>query len=93
MLTFDHDEARWSWDLDRIHAKGYTDNVVDLMVGKLNRLPAADPEGIAAAGLPRKQSPRSRHFASFSETPEEEVHADLWEAVRQELSSQSGERL
>jgi hypothetical protein len=22
----------------RIHAKGYTDNVVDLMVGKLNRL-------------------------------------------------------
>ena len=25
--------ARWSWDLNRIHAKGYTDNVVDLMVG------------------------------------------------------------
>src|SRR5439155_25496833 len=38
-LTFDHDRARWSWDLKRIHAKGYTDNVVDLMVGKLNRLP------------------------------------------------------
>ena len=33
LLTFDHDAARWSWDLDRIHAKGYTDNVVDLMVG------------------------------------------------------------
>jgi len=39
LLTFDHDAARWSWDLDRIHAKGYTDNVVDLMVGKLTRLP------------------------------------------------------
>ena len=39
LLTFDHDGARWSWDLDRIHAKGYTDNVVDLMVGKLTRLP------------------------------------------------------
>jgi PAS domain S-box-containing protein len=39
LLTFDHDAARWSWDLTRIHAKGYTDNVVDLMVGKLNRLP------------------------------------------------------
>src|SRR5262249_22349633 len=38
-LTFDHGAARWSWDLDRIHAKGYTDNVVDLMVGKLSRLP------------------------------------------------------
>jgi PAS domain S-box-containing protein len=39
LLRFNHDAACWSWDLDRIHAKGYTDNVVDLMVGKLNRLP------------------------------------------------------
>src|SRR5262249_29516253 len=39
LLTFDYGEARWSWDLNRIHAKGYTDNVVDLMVEKLNRLP------------------------------------------------------
>src|ERR1700751_1274695 len=40
LLTFDYDDARWSWDLGRIHAKGYTDNVVDLMVGKLACLPA-----------------------------------------------------
>src|SRR5262249_12227948 len=39
LLNFDHRQARWSWDLKRIHAKGYTDNVVDLMVGKLSRLP------------------------------------------------------
>src|SRR5262249_32878883 len=38
LLTFDHNHGRWSWDLSRIQAKGYTDNVVDLMVGKLNRL-------------------------------------------------------
>jgi predicted ATPase/signal transduction histidine kinase len=38
LLTFDHVEGRWSWDLNRIHAKGYTDNVVDLMVRKLTRL-------------------------------------------------------
>jgi predicted ATPase len=38
LLTFDHDGARWSWDIDRIHSKGYTDNVADLMVGKLTRL-------------------------------------------------------
>src|SRR5262249_59490882 len=39
LMTFDHGAAQWSWDLNRIHAKGYTDNVVDLMVEKLNRLP------------------------------------------------------
>ncbi len=39
LLRFDHDAARWRWELDRLHAKGYTDNVVDLMVGKLTRLP------------------------------------------------------
>src|SRR5262249_29698685 len=38
LLTFDYVEGRWSWDLHRIHAKGYADNVVDLMVGKLTRL-------------------------------------------------------
>src|SRR5208337_1022035 len=32
LLAFDHEAQRWSWDLDRIHAKGYADNVVDLMV-------------------------------------------------------------
>ena len=44
LLTFDHGAGRWSWDLTRIHAKGYTDNVVDLMVGKLSRLPIKTQE-------------------------------------------------
>ena len=39
LITFDHDAAGWSWDLARIHAKGYTDNVIDMLVGKLGRLP------------------------------------------------------
>jgi PAS domain S-box-containing protein len=39
LLSFDYSAACWSWDLNRIHAKGYTVNVVDLMVAKLNRLP------------------------------------------------------
>ena len=38
LLAFDHVDRRWSWDLTRIRAKGYTDNVVDLMVRKLARL-------------------------------------------------------
>jgi predicted ATPase len=40
LIAFDSLHSSWSWDLKRIHAKGYTDNVVDLMIGKLVRLPA-----------------------------------------------------
>jgi predicted ATPase len=31
LVSFDHAAGQWSWDLTRIHAKGYTGNVVDLM--------------------------------------------------------------
>jgi len=39
LLTFDYRARRWVWDLLRIRAKGFTDNVVELMVEKLKRLP------------------------------------------------------
>src|SRR5262249_48526544 len=39
LVLFDHGRARWSWDLSRIHAKRYTDNVVELLAEKLTRLP------------------------------------------------------
>ena len=41
LLVFDPDDPGWSWDLPRIRAKGFTDNVVDLMAAKLSRLPLA----------------------------------------------------
>jgi PAS domain S-box-containing protein len=84
MLTFDHDAARWSWDLGRIHAKRYTDSVVDLLVGKLTRLPAETQKAL-------QQLACLGHVAETTTlgivlgAPEEQVHAALWEAVRQEL--------
>jgi serine/threonine protein kinase len=59
LLTFDHGDGRWSWDLSRIHAKGYTDNVVALIVGKLNRLPVETQNALKAC-LPGQQC-RVRH--------------------------------
>ncbi|MEK1850923.1 MAG: AAA family ATPase, partial [Phyllobacterium sp.] len=46
LVAFDHGQARWSWDIDRIHAKGYTDNVVDFLLGKLRRLPDATQDAL-----------------------------------------------
>jgi len=81
LLTFDHDKGRWSWDLNRIYAKGYTDNVVDLMVGKLNRLPVETQKALqqlACLG-------NSAEFAMLRmvyQDSDEEMHGQLWEAVR-----------
>src|SRR5712675_1464305 len=37
LLAFDPITRVWQWNMDRIRAKSYTDNVVDLMAGKLKR--------------------------------------------------------
>ena len=47
LLRFDAGHSTWRWDLPRIHAKGYTDNVVELMVGKLARLPQESQDALA----------------------------------------------
>jgi len=84
LLTFDYDQGHWSWDLNRIHAKGYTDNVVDLMIRKLSRLPAETQKALqqlACLG-------NSAEFAVLRilyQDSEEEIHGQLWEAVRQGL--------
>ena len=81
LLTFDHGATRWSWDLKRIHAKGYTDNVVDLMVGKLSRLPVETQkalEQLACMG----NSAEFAMLAMVYQESKEDMHGDLWEAVR-----------
>jgi predicted ATPase/signal transduction histidine kinase len=40
LLVFDPASVSWSWDVARIRERAYTDNIVDLMIGKLSRLPA-----------------------------------------------------
>jgi predicted ATPase len=84
LLTFDHGGGRWSWDLGRIQAKGYTDNVVDLMIGKLNRLPLATQEALQEIACLRN-SAEITTLSIVNGTSEEEVHSDLWEALRLEF--------
>lgn len=80
LLNFDYDEAKWSWDLNRIHAKGYTDNVVDLMVGKLNRLPVDTQKALQQFAC-MGNSAEFRMLQMVYEDAIEEMHDQLWEAV------------
>ncbi len=81
LLTFDHRDARWSWDLNRIHAKGYTDNVVDLMVGKLSRLPIETQKALQQLACMGNRA----EFALLERVHQDskgDIHGELWEAVR-----------
>ena len=84
LLIVDHSLRRWAWGLDGIHAKGYTDNVVDLMVGKLTRLPAETQEALQVLACLGNIAETST-FAIALEAPEERIHAALLPSVRQEL--------
>src|SRR4051794_13397893 len=84
LLTFDHDGGRWSWDIHRIHAKGYTDNVVDLMVGKLVRLPVETQNALqqlACLGNIAEITALSMVLG----ISEEQLDTTLWPARHQEL--------
>jgi PAS domain S-box-containing protein len=84
LLRFDHDAARWRWELDRLRAKGYTDNVVDLMVGRLTRLPVetqAALQQLACLGNVAEITMLSIVLGKSND----DIRSDLWDAVRLDL--------
>src|SRR5262249_14485754 len=76
-----------SWDIDRIHAKGYTDNVVDLMVGKLIRLPAETQTALQQMACLGNLAEIAT-LSTVLDTSQEQVQAALWESLRQGLVEQ-----
>ncbi|SEF06966.1 PAS domain S-box-containing protein [Rhizobiales bacterium GAS188] len=81
LLAFDHEPQRWSWNLERIHAKGYADNVADLMVGKVVRLPIETQTALREFACLGNVADIAT-LAIVLGTSEDEVHAAFWEPVR-----------
>jgi hypothetical protein len=81
LLTFDYGGGSWVWDLRRIHAKGYTDNVVELMVGKLNRLPVETQKALQQFAC-MGNSAGFEMLRMVQQGPVEAMHNHLWESVR-----------
>jgi PAS domain S-box-containing protein len=84
LLAFDHDAARWRWDLQRIHSKSYTDNVVDLMATKLSRLLVETQQALQQMAC-LGNTAETTMLAIVLQVTEEQIHGALWPAVRQEL--------
>ena len=84
LVSFEPGRSSWVWDQAAILSKGYTENVVDLMVEKLRRLPAATQRALRALAC-FGNTAEAALLASAMAVSEEEVHAQLWEAMRSEL--------
>jgi PAS domain S-box-containing protein len=84
LLSFDHSVGKWSWDLDRIQAQGYTDNVADLMVGKLNRLASETQKALQEFACLGNSTAIST-LSVVHGTTVERLASDLWQAERLEL--------
>jgi predicted ATPase/signal transduction histidine kinase/CheY-like chemotaxis protein len=89
LLAFDYVAAAWAWDIDRIRAKSYTDNVVDLMALKLTRFSTTTQEALkdlgCLGGLVEIDTLTLVHGEN-----EEVMHAALWEAVHAGLVVRQG---
>jgi predicted ATPase/signal transduction histidine kinase len=90
LIAFDSVAEVWSWDIDRIRAKNYTDNVVDLMVRKLKRLSIATQDALKQLACLGNMAEIGR-LALIQSNTEEAVHERLREAVHAGLVVQQGE--
>jgi predicted ATPase/two-component sensor histidine kinase len=81
LLWFDLVARAWRWDIERIRAKGFTDNVIDLLAGKLDRLPASTKEVLRPFACLGNETTTAL-LGTVCGLPETEVHDALNEGVR-----------
>ena len=81
LLVLDPVTRVWHWDMDRIRAKGYTDNVVDLMAGKIQRLSATTQDALKQLACLGNVA-ELRILTLLGGETEERLQAALDEAVR-----------
>jgi PAS domain S-box-containing protein len=80
LLAFNPVTRAWQWQMDRIRAKSYADNVVDLMAAKLKRFTGTGQEVLQQLACLGNAAPTAS-LALVHGTTEEATHATLWEAV------------
>ncbi len=90
LLTFDYGAAAWRWDLPRIHAKGFTENIADLMAAKLSRLPRPTRDALGQLACLGDVAEVAA-LTWVQGGSEETMHANLWEAVRTGLVFRVGD--
>ena len=89
LLECDAGAALWRWDMERIRAKDFTDNVVHFMIGKLNRLSDETQEALKQLAC-LGSGAEAVTLALIRGVSETQLHAAIWEAVWEGLVLREG---
>jgi PAS domain S-box-containing protein len=81
LLEFDRDKAAWTWNFASINAKRYTDNGIELVAGKLDRLSARTQEALQRLACLGNVA-QIHTITRVQGEPEAAIHAALGDAVR-----------
>jgi PAS domain S-box-containing protein len=81
LVKRDPDAEGWVWNLARIRAHGYTDNIVDLMVKKLKRLSGSAQTALQQLACLGNVADIATLSMVFGQS-EEDIHTALLDAVR-----------
>lgn len=81
LIAFDHSAALWKWDVARIRARGFADNVAELMAAKLGRLPIATQHMLGRLACLGSNAAAATLGMSVGEDAEQ-IHILLGEVVR-----------
>ncbi|MEG4329613.1 serine/threonine-protein kinase PknK, partial [Microcoleus sp. herbarium5] len=84
-------QGGWQWDLEEIQARGFTDNVVELMAGKIKQLPQNTQETLKLAACIGNQF-ELKTLASLCEKSVQQTADDLYVAVADNLVVLLGNR-
>ena len=81
LLAFDSDRGGWQWDIRQIDNRGITENVVDLMAGKIQTLSLQAQEVLKYAACIGNNFDLNT-LSIVCERPKRKIIAELWAAIK-----------
>ena len=91
LLRFDHKDGKWKWEINQIRKADFTDNVVDLMVRSIQKLPAKTHQVVKLASCIGNRFDLEI-LAIVSQKTSVETFTDLWKAVQVGLIQPQGNK-
>ncbi|MBD2181765.1 ATP-binding protein [Aerosakkonema funiforme] len=84
LISFDYQQGSWQYNLPEIKKRGFTDNVVELMAGKIQKLPE-QTQAVLKLGACIGNQFDLQTLAVVYEKSLRETAGDLWQAIAENL--------